>query len=240
MPESTTEPIVEPTVEEPNIDRDIDGLLAVLEKADVAKPEQLEGKLRASKEAGQLANLLGTVKAENQELRDLIKGLNKPSKPKDEWDDTSAQPIDIEDVVKRSVKSALYEEKKAQSEQQQRMLQQYNKITTDKHYGLVKEAWENKLKDPNFVMGNVDLTEEYKNTVIDFYMGVSKQAGDTIRRLKPGTVNPPHMEGEGATPKTKPPTPEKQEKLKKLQEQAGKGRVYTDDEIIDSFDVLLG
>ena len=236
MAEPKVEPKEEPKVEpktEPKTNDEIEGILALLDGAGIKTKDDMQGKIDASRQAGQLANILGTVRAENQELKDMIKGLSKAPKPSGEFDYSEGQPIDIESAVRRSVKEVLDQEKKANAEQQQRVLQQYNKITTDKHYSLVKDVWEEKMKNPNFVVGNADLTEEYKNTVIDFYMGVSKKAGDVIRGMKPGAVKPPHMEGEGPTPRTEPDMPEVYEKTKILRDKSNKGYVPTTDEVVD-------
>ena len=242
MAEPKVEPVGEPEIPktEPKTNEEIEGILALLDGAGIKTKDEMQGKIDASKQAGQLANILGTVRAENQELKEMIKGLSKAPKPSGEFDYSEGQPIDIESAVERSVRKVLEQDKRANAEQQQRVLQQYNAITTDKHYKLVKDVWEEKMKNPNFVVGNANLTEEYKNTVIDFYMGVSQKAGDVIRGMKPGTIKAPHMEGERAVPRSEKDVPESKQKLNKLQEQANKGRVYTDDEIIDNFDVLLG
>jgi len=241
MAEPKTEPEVEPKVEpktEPKTSEDIEGILALLDNAGIKTKEDVQGKIDASKQAGQLANILGTVRAEKQQLEELIAEMRKTPKPSGDPDYAEDRPIDIEAAVKRSVKAVLDQEKQANAEQQQRVLQQYNKITTDKHYNLVKEVWEEKMKNPNFVVGNADLTEEYKNTVIDFYMGVSKKAGDVIRGMKPGTIKPPHVEGEGAIPGPEVDLPEAQEKMKKLQGKVNKGYKPSDDEMIDILDKM--
>ena len=235
MAEPKVEPVGEPEIPktEPKTNEEIEGILALLDGAGIKTKDEMQGKIDASKQAGQLANILGTVRAENQELKEMIKGLSKAPKPSGEFDYSEGQPIDIESAVERSVRKVLEQDKRANAEQQQRVLQQYNAITTDKHYKLVKDVWEEKMKNPNFVVGNANLTEEYKNTVIDFYMGVSQRAGDVIRGMKPGTIKPPHMEGEGPTPHTEAGISEKDNKTKKLQEKANKGYNPHDDEMMD-------
>uniref|UniRef100_A0A6H1ZGP0 Uncharacterized protein n=1 Tax=viral metagenome TaxID=1070528 RepID=A0A6H1ZGP0_9ZZZZ len=238
MADKKVEPAGEPKAEpkaEPKVDKDIDGFLAELEKAGVTNPEQLQGKLKASKEAGQLANILGTVRSENQELKELIKGLQKTSKQSDEWD-TSAQPVDLDATIERTLERVLSKKEKAQAEQQARFLTTYNKIVGNKNYHLVKEVWEGKLKDPNFNFqlqsGQVDPTEAFNDLVLDYYVGISKKAGDVIRSMKTGTITPPHMEGEGAVEKSKQLLPETKEKTKALQEKVNKGYLPTDEELI--------
>jgi len=234
MAEEKAGTVVEPKVEV-KVDKDIDGFLAELEKAGVTNPDQLSGKLKASKEAGQLANLLGTVRSENQELKEMIKGLQKAPKQADEWE-TSAQPVDLDATIERTLERVLSKKEKASAEQQARFLTVYNKIVGNKNYHLVKGVWEEKLRDPNFnyqlQSGQVDPTEAFNDLVLDYYVGISRQAGDVIRSMKTGTIKPPHMEGEGAVERSKQPLPELSEKTKTLQEKVNKGYLPTDDELI--------
>lgn len=227
---------------EPKTTKDIDGLIAELEKAGVTKTEDLQGRLRASKEAGQLANLLGTVRNENQELKDMIKSLQNPKK-ENEFDYSGSQPVDIEDVVARSVEKVLTKKERAVQERQAKALEAWNVIQQDEDYSLVKEIWEERLKDPNFVFqiqrGNVDPGRLFNKTVREYYKGIAKQAGEVIRTLKTGTVQPPHFEGEGAVEKSKPPMPEAQEKIKNLREKVNKGYVPGDDELLSLLDKMM-
>ena len=220
--------------EEPKIDKDIDGLIAELEKAQVTKVEDLQGKLKASKEAGQLANILGQVRSENQELKELIKSLK--TKKDDDVDYGQGQPVDIEELVSRSVEKVLTKKEKAQLENQQRFLETWNTIQSDENYHLVGEVWESKLKDPNFnyqlQSGQVDPVKAYNKIVVDYYKGMAKRSADLIKNLKTGTFRAPHMETEGAVEKSKPPLPESKEKIQKLQEKVNKGYIPNDDELI--------
>ena len=103
--------------------------------------------------------------------------------------------------------------------------------------------WEEKLRDPNFnyqlQSGQVDATEAFQDLVLDYYVGISKKAGDVIRSMKSGTITPPHMEGEGAVEKSKQPLPESQEKIKSLQGKVNKGYQPQDDEFVDILGELL-
>ena len=235
MAEETKEGTVAEPTAEPKNEKDLDGLIAELEKAQVTKVEDLQGKLRASKEAGQLANILGQVRSENQELKEMIKALKTSSKS-EEFDYSTGQPVDIEEVVARSVEKVLTKKEKAQAENQAKFLETWNGIQGDEEYHLVKEIWEEKLKDPNFVFqiqsGQVDPNRAYNKTVRDFYKGMLKRSAETMKSLKTAGIKPPHMESEGAVEKSQPQTPEGKEKLKRLQEKVNKGYVPTDEEVM--------
>lgn len=213
--------------------KDFDGLIAELEKAGVTNAENLQNKLKASKEAGQLANILGTVRAENQELKDLIRSMKAP---KADDDFSGGQPVDIEDVVARSVEKVLTKKEKLAQENQARFLETWNMIQQDEDFALVEPIWQEKLKDPQFVFqiqsGQVDPVKAYNKTVREFLKGMVKRSADTLKTLKPGTIKAPHMESEGAVERSKEPTPEKDEKLKSLKEKVAKGYMPSDDELI--------
>ena len=87
---------------------DVDGLIAELEKAGVSNVEQLEGKLIASSQAGNLANQLGTARDEIAALSAALKESNERTR--------SEQPLveeetDLSGMIKRDVRAAMKEER---------------------------------------------------------------------------------------------------------------------------------
>ena len=232
--EKKVEPIVEPKSE-----IDIDGILAELEKAQVKTTEDLQGKFKASKEAGQLANILGEVRRENAELRDLIKA--QKTAPEDPYGEQ--KPVDLEESIMRAVEKVEAKKEKRNQEVQGKMLEMWNAITTDEDYVLVKPVWEEKLKDPNFVFrmqsGQVDPLKEYNKTVKDFLKGMATKAGDTIKAMRGPGVPVPHTEKGSQIPVVEQDLSAEAEKRKKLREKTSKGHVPTEEEELTALDGLL-
>ena len=235
---TVTEPKAAPKVE-PKID--IDGILAELEKAQVKTVEDVQGKFKASREAGQLANILGEVRRENAELKDLIKA--QKAAPKDEFDYTGQQPVDLEDSIMRAVMKVETAKEKRNQEANERNLRTWNVITGDDDYSLVKPVWEEKLKDPNFVFrmqsGQVDPLAEYNKTVRDFLKGMATQAGDAIKSLRGPGIKPPHTESGTHVPEMRPDQSSGSEYMKTLREKAARGKNPTEDEELKALDVML-
>ena len=132
----------------------------------------------------------------------------------------------------------------------QQNLVKWNHIQTDKRFPLVKEVWEAKLKDPNFVMqvqnGMVDPLAAYQETVLDYFEGVSKRSLDTIKQLHGGPgIQVPHTETGERVPtnlvSTDPSTdvPDSVKKARALKEKTDKGYMMTDEEEMDVIDSLL-
>ena len=140
------EPIGEPKLDEPPAkapEIDVESLVKELEKAGVSSVQELQGKLTASKEAGQIANLLGDA---NKRIVDLEKAASLP--PADpEYDYSEGTPIDIETIVEKKLTSVLDAREAKTRQVQQKAMQIWQGIQTDPDYGLVKKVWEAKAKD---------------------------------------------------------------------------------------------
>ena len=192
-----------PNVEEPTaevkVETDVDGLMAELERAGVTNTEDLSGKLRAGSEAGNLARLLGDERKEKQGLQEKVDRLQaKPQPQQDFMEYPEGQTIDIESAIERSVNKTLDKRDKVAREANQRSLAAWNRIQTDEDYHLVKDIWEERLKDPAFVMqiqsGAKNPVDEYTSTLRTFYKTLLKKSHETITTMKGDDLKPPHVE----------------------------------------------
>lgn len=235
--EPTTEPKVAPEakveVEAPK--DDVGALMAELEKAGVSNAEQLAGKLEASQQTGQMANLLGDAR---ERIRRLETPKQKPQAPTNEYGE---ETVDLEQLMNTVLDKR--EQKKAVVSQKARQYAEatWNAIRNDEDYGLVKEVWEAKVADPTFVMkmrnSGSSPVDEYTKTVRSYYKGISKKALETITLLqKGGGVAPPHVEGEAAIPTSKPKGSADQAQLKQLQEDINKGKILSETEELEALD----
>jgi hypothetical protein len=210
-------------------------LLERLKAAGMTKPEQVDGAIRnaqrtyaAQSERDRLANQLEAMEKKLAEME------TKPSVPSDE---DFGQPVDLQAEIRKGFRAERQAEQKAQLEAQQQMMAAYNTITTDEDYHLVKEVWEEKLKDPNFVfqiqMGQKNPMMEYQNTLRTFYKGIAQKSVETIERLSKGTAPTPHVEdGQARTPDmpSGAESSNQENTINTLTERADSGKILSEDE----------
>jgi len=198
---SEEETKVEESKETPSMD--IDALVAELERAGVTNPKELEGKLIASREAGNLANQLGAARNEIQSLKEEVLSMRGTTRRKqDDYYDDDTTPGNAD--LKSLVREAMREEKKAELIQQQKAreqaMQMHKSIREDEHFSLVKDIWEQKERDSDFLWkvqnGMINPVDEYHKTVVAFYKGLAKRSVETINTLKGGkpAAAAPHVE----------------------------------------------
>ncbi len=233
------EPIVEPIVEGTEAkapETDVDALVKELEKAGVSTAKELQGKLRASQEAGNLAEMVGD---QRKRIADLEQAAKVPPADPD-YDYSEGQPIDIEAMMNNVMDKR---EAKARHIQNQAM-QIWQGIQADPDYGLVKEVWETKIKEAIFNMdiqtGKKNVQTEYMETVRKYYKGVAQRSHDTIKALQEGVVpTAPHVEGEAQLPGTPTQTTPESEVLIKAKEKVAKGGLLTEDEEMAALSAVL-
>ena len=262
----TVEPIApekEPHKEESLTGDEIGALMETLEKAGVRDVKTLEGKLQASQQTGNLANQLGDTRAEITRLTGLLQERESRPAPRrqENLDDFNldnygeGQQFTLEDVKKasaESVEEVLTRREQQQAQAQRQVYETWNAIQSDPDYSLVKEVWEAKLKEPDFVykigQGLANPLTEYNETVRVFLKGLIKQSHGTINQLRggPPPVNQPHVETSGSRGQPQnlvneggvEETPQ-QKRQRDMLRRTDKGESFTDDEIIDTFDDVI-
>lgn len=233
---------------------DVDALLSQLEKFNVTDAKKLEGKLRNAtdyskiqSERDQLANELAAMRAE---ISDFTRTTAKPKAESYEQDYDQSGPIDIETLAANAARRALREELKANQEatmkHQQWMNQTWKKISTNPKYPLVKDDFEEALRDPATVMqiqsGQRDPVEMFYDMLVDKYEGVTKQTVKAFKQLRgSGRVEAPHVESSARAPQmSKEELTEKQKKLQELTKAAQRpGGLHNDEEDL-LLDAALG
>lgn len=209
-----------------------EALLIELEKAGVSTVGELDGKLIASREAGNLANQLGTARTEIAELKTMV--AQQGVSPSVSEGTLGQEETDLDNIIGRKMEDVLDKREKKQAvaykQSQQMSLNMWNAIQNDPDYGLVKEVWEEKLKDPNFTFkvqqGILNPYKEYNDTVKEYLKGNMQKAADTIKQLQgKGKIPAPHMEGgERVSTNLITETPGSPEYKAKLQALRDKGR----------------
>lgn len=256
MAEKEPTKVEEPKVEEPKKEEapkvDVDGMIAELEKVGVKNPQELTNKLEASAQAGRTAQLLGIERGKVEQLESQVAELQKqpPGQTyEDPLDAPAGQPIDLEAAIAKGVSSVLDKRDKVALEAQQQNLAQWNQIQGDRDYGLVKEVWERKLKDPNFVLkiqnNMISPYNEYIETVRSYYKGIAQRSLETIKTLSGTTPSVPHVEtGERTPGNIVSETPseavtETSKKRAELAEKTAKGYQMTEQDELDIIDSLI-
>jgi len=233
---------------------DVDALLGQLEKFGVTDAKKLEGKLRnatdyskVQSERDQLANELANIRAEIASFK---------QSPKRQRDDSfesmvdSGQPIDVETLAANAARRALREELKEQQQatmrHQEWMNKTWKKISGHNKYHLVKEDFENALRDPGTVMeiqtGQRDPIEMYYDLLVGKYEGITKQTVQAFKQLRgSSSVEAPHVESNARAPQmTKQQLTDKQKKIQELTKAAHRpGGLHSDEEDL-LLDAALG
>lgn len=230
--------------EEPAVD-ETGALLAELEKAGVSNAEQLQGKLTASSQAGNLANQLGTARSEIAELKTMMEA--NQVKVRDE--SFGSEEADLNSIMEKSVEKVLDKRDKRQreynAEVQQATNTMWGKIYNHPKYDVIKSTWEKKFENPNFSMqiqqGLLNPLEEFHNTLNEYWEGIAKRSVNTIKTLQgKGDVTIPHVEEEGQTsaPATEEEKSDNRKTLDRLQE-ISKKRPLTSDEEMEAIEAAL-
>jgi hypothetical protein len=238
---------------------DIEGLIKVLEKAEISDPQRLQGKLEAGTQVGHLAKLLGDERKRSAELEETLRQQRdhiKPRKP-DDLEDFMENPsgaIDIESIVARTTRQVYRSERAREAKEAERIqkanIEAWSRIQTDQDYPLIKDVWEDRLKDPAFVYqiqsGQVDPVLEYTNMVRGFYkktIGESRKIIEMLRGNIPAAA-PPHVERGGRVPANlvseSRPESEADKKIKATREKVDKGGLLSSEEELDIMDAVFG
>lgn len=237
----------------------LDELAKMLSDYNVQTPQQLEGKMKASSEAGRLAQLLGEERqrTENYEarLRELETASIPPKKNPYEYDGDLDTPntVNLEDAITNVYRKERAREQQAQMQHQQKALKAWSAIQSHKDFPKVKEVWEEKLKDPYFVYqiqsGQIDPQMAYRDTVDEYKDNLLGKTLETIETIRKGAMpTPPHVESGGAAPTnatnlvSEGQTGESKEekRFNELKEKVNKGQLLSPDEEEEATMIAIG
>jgi len=233
LPEETPKEEEKPKTE-------VDELLAELEKVGITDAAKLQGTIRASKEAGNLANLVGELRSEIAEIKQA-----KPKPSTSDSDYLEPQDVDLRSLIREELMGVERQKSEMQAKAQKRMLEQYQEIKGDKFYPQVKEIWNEKLKDPEFVFeiqsGSTDPLREYDKMVREYLVGIAQRSAETIKTLQGGKPIAPHVESGSARIPSAPDVKDenKKPKTKAIREKAEKGYLPTEDDQLDAIGEML-
>jgi len=229
---------------------DFDSFMKTLESAGIKDAKQLEGRLNAGSQAGQLANLYGAEKQKVADLETRIRELeSKPRKQEYDPYEMGEQTIDIESVVLKAIEKHDNAKTQKAIQAQRAFLTEWGGIQQDEDYSLVQEVWEKKVSDPNFQVqlqtGQKNLTKEYQDTLRQFYKGLLKKSHESITAMKgSGKPKPPHVVEGGPTSANLVPSGDEEapqvKRLKELRAKADSGGIFTEQEEMELANLVVG
>lgn len=216
---------------------DTENLIEELKAAGVTNAQELQNKLKASAEVGNMAYKLGEERKEKAELLERLTSLESKitQSSEDDYSTDYGKPVDLQAEVRKAFRAERDAERKEAQQQQQNMMASWNRIQNDKDFHLVKPIWDEKLKDPNFVYsvqsGQVNPVEAYQETLRDYYKGIVSKSAETIEKLTGGKVRTPVVE-QGSSTAALPEEDEKEQDkvLGKLQKKIDTGGQLTEAE----------
>jgi hypothetical protein len=215
----------------------------LLKEAQLTEPKKVEGAIRNANRTFEMQSERDRIANELKELKAAI--ADQKIKPQE--NDDYGQPVDLAGEMNRILDAREREKEQMQLANQQRMMQAWNSITNDQDYHLVKNVWEKKLQDPNFVMGiqmgQTDPMQEYQQTLRTFYKGIAKKSVETIEKLQQGGQTPVHVESGDARTPSMPASDEEiseyEELLNNLKESTDKGKILSEDDEMDALRAAL-
>ena len=167
---------------------DIDGLISMLNDADVKTTEELEGKLVASQQVGNLAYQLGETRKELEALKKRPAPAQPAQPEPDMFESGNRGALDIETALEGAVEKVLSKREAIAQKMQREQMLTWSKIQSHPYYSKVKDIFQNRMQAPDMIAkiqsGETDTVSEYFNTVIDFQSGVIQKAAGTIKTWK--------------------------------------------------------
>jgi hypothetical protein len=226
---------------------DIDGLVSMLEDAGVTTPAELEGKLAASQQVGNLAYQLGETRKELDQIKN--RPVQPPPTDPNRFEIDSSQPLNLDTALEGAVEKVLSKREKLAAEAQNRQRLVWAKIQSQPHYKKVKDLFHDKLQNPEIISaiqsGETDVLNEYKNTVIDFQNRLLQTTVGAIKAWKTGDgpqAATPHIESGDArvSPQTPEAKAENQKTIDGFKVKVDEGKLLREDEEMAALDAILG
>ena len=214
-----------------------EALLTELEKFGVRSSEDLTGLAQAAQQTGHLQNLLGDVKRENKELREMIEQLRSQGRRSElePLEPAAGEPIDLGSVVRKEISSFWQEQVEEQRRAQERQLMEMAEVMQDEYYPQVKEIFDAHIGNPAVAYkvqaGQSSYAKEYDKVVKKYLHSMLKRSQEVLKGLTQATsgTKPPHMEsGETKSAPLPPAEEEKRESMRKIDDARRKGSLDSD------------
>jgi hypothetical protein len=232
------EPTTEPTQTQESA---MDDIAAKLKELDIDTPERLDNMAKASSEAGRLANMVGELKQQNEQLTNQMNELSRRNTPSQDYE-YGEPTIDINAAIDRGVTAAIDRYAKTQQENQRKATEAYYKdmgrIQNDKRYKVLSDKFQTHVNNPTVQMrlqrGDTNIVDEYYR-IKDAYIDILEE--NYVNKVDKATqpVTPPHMEtSEHTTVPSEERNPSDKSEMKKKVDPS-KGWEGTDENVKDLF-----
>lgn len=208
-----------------NTEAELAEVMGMLKQFEINSPEKVENVVRASQQTGRMAQLLGEQRETNRQLMAKLEAIEKRNAQNySASEGYEEKPIDLEGTIEGVISRVLEREKRKQTEMTQRQWAAYNEIQADEDYSLVKDAWDNYVRQPeviySFQSGTADPVKEYNKFVRKFQRKLLQRTRGLLEQVTTGTkkIAPLHMEqGTNVPPMPTEPT-DFMEKKKAIQQ----------------------
>lgn len=238
----TTSPSKDESV---NTEAELTEVMGMLKQFEINSPEKVENVVKASQQTGRMAQLLGEQREANRQLLTKLEALETKGLPQNFQanDGYEEKPVDLEGTIENVLSRFWNKKQQEQAQMTQQQWAAFNEIQTDEDYGLVKDAWDNYVRQPDvaysFQSGTADPVKEYNKFVRKFQRKLLHRTKGLLEQVTTGTKKkaPPHMEqGTNVPPMPEEPT-EFNEKRKAIKEKY-RGKP-TDDGVTELLNELL-
>lgn len=218
-----------------NTEAELNEVMGMLKQFEINSPEKVENVVKASQQVGQMANLLGEQRETNRQLMAKLEALETKSVPQNFQanDGYEEKPIDLEGTIENVLSRFWNKKQQEQIQMTQRQWADFNEIQSDDDYELVKDVWENYVKQPDiaysFQAGTSDPVREYNKFVRKFQRKLLHRTRGLLEQVTTGTKKkaPPHVE-QGTNVPEMPTEPTEFQEIKKEIQRKYKGKPSTE------------
>lgn len=165
-----------------------DDIQRVLNQLGIDSPERLEGIYKASKEAGNMAQHLGTARAENQRLKEQLQNMGAIN--------PSSQGLTLE-----SLDSWADSRENKSREADNRYYTAIERVKSDPEYHLVGQAFETFMAKPKAKQGvqegKLSPEKVFTTMIRTYYREIMSLQTNTINEITSMKQSAPFIEGSG-------------------------------------------
>ena len=217
-------------------------VMAALKQYELDNPEKIENVVRASQQAGRSAQLLGEQRELVRQLQAELARLQQTRTSNEAlYTNGEETPVDLKSLIRGELNEFYSGIQKKQTEMTQRQWEAFNEIQSDEDYPIVKNAWEEYIRQPSIVYsfqtGAVDPVKEYNKFVRKFQRKLLHRTKGLLEQVTSGSkkITPPFVEQGTNTPDIPTDPTELNEKIKTIkQKHKGVGSETGMEEILDA------
>lgn len=218
-----------------NTEAELAEVMGMLKQFEINSPEKVENVVKASQQTGRMAQLLGEQREINRQLLTKLEAIEKAGKQQSyhATEGYEEKPIDLEGTIENVLSRFWNKKQQEQAQMTQAQWAAFNEIQSDEDYNLVKDAWDQYVRQPDiaygFQTGGRDPVKEYNKFVRTFQRKLLQRTRGLLEQVTTGTkkITAPHMEQGTNVPEMPTEPTDFMEKKKAIQKKY-KGRPSAD------------